>query len=283
MSARSVSQLLAMPAPPGQDRESWQRDLQILIGWAGGLSRTQIMARPEHVLDEAADRRLRELIARRERGVPIAYLTGRREFWSLELRVTPDTLIPRPETELLVERAVAAIPPDAPLRVVDIGTGCGAIILALAHERPRAELYATDISPAALAVARANADVLAPGRVRFLETAGTDNLPGPFDVVVSNPPYIADTDPCLLGPELAFEPLLALSGGPCGLDILDSLIRGAREQLRAGGRLLLEHGAGQSAAVRAALIKHGYQDIRGSRDLAGHERVLEALWEGVDG
>lgn len=283
MSPVPARELLATPAPPGQDPAAWRRDVERLICHVCGINRAHLLAHPEYPPTAAAYRHLQELLARRECGVPLAYLTGYQEFWSLRLALTPDTLIPRPETELLVERALAVIPIGQALRVVDIGTGSGAVALALAHERPLAQIYATDISAAALTVARANAAALGKSDIQFLERDGAQDLPGLFDVVVSNPPYVAETDPCLLGPGLAFEPLLALSGGAAGLAVLAHVIAGASTHLRTGGHLLLEHGTSQGSAVQDLLASHGYQHILCWRDLAGHDRVTGATWGLVDG
>jgi len=212
-------------------------------------------------------------VERRVQGEPVAYLTGRREFWSLELRVTPAVLVPRPETELLVERALALAPPGA-ARVADLGTGSGAIALALARERPAWEIVATDVSTAALAVAAENARVLGLGRVDFRAGDWLAPLGGQtFDLLLSNPPYVAADDPALLA--LAHEPALALTPGHDALHCLRLLARGAAPYLRAGGWLLLEHGADQGPAVRRELVAAGFTHVRSHRDLSAHERSTE--------
>ena len=214
---------------------------------------------------------------RRRDGQPVAYLTGTREFYSLSLQVTPDVLIPRPETETLVEAALAYIAKDAAARILDLGTGTGAIALAIARERPRAEVMAIDVSDAALAVATANAQRLGIGNVRFAQSNWYAGLDGTrFDVIVSNPPYIAADDPHLREGDLRFEPRAALTPGGDGLDALRAIIADAPEHLSAGATLLVEHGYDQSDAVHALFAQHGFVDLKRWRDLAGHWRVAGA-------
>jgi release factor glutamine methyltransferase len=213
-------------------------------------------------------------VRRRLAGEPVAYLTGRREFWSLDLEVTPDVLVPRPETELLVERALAVLAGVQAPAVLDLGTGSGAIALAIASTRPDAAVTATDASPAALAVAERNARRLGISNVSFRAGdwyAALDR--GRFDVILSNPPYVAAGDPALAA--LAHEPLRALVAGPDGLAALAAVAAGARERLRPGGWLLVEHGAGQGAAVRDLLTRAGLASVATRADLAGHERASE--------
>ncbi|MGN6313584.1 MAG: peptide chain release factor N(5)-glutamine methyltransferase, partial [Rhodanobacteraceae bacterium] len=218
------------------------------------------------------------LIARRARGEPIAYLIGSRGFHALELRVSPDVLIPRPETELLVELALARIPVDAECRVADLGTGSGAIALSIARERPRARVLATDASGAALAVARDNARRLNLTNVGFAQGDWCAALGDgcDFDLIVSNPPYIAEDDPHLREGDLRFEPRAALASGADGLDAICAIVRDARAHLRGGGWLLLEHGFAQGAQVRALLQESGYREVFTERDLEGRERTTGA-------
>src|SRR5690606_41469022 len=211
---------------------------------------------------------------RRVAGEPVAYLTGRRGFRHLELQVTPDTLVPRPETELLVELALERLPTDRELRIADLGTGSGAIALALASERPRASVVATDASAAALAVARANADALGIANVEFREGDWFDAVRGErFDLVASNPPYIAEGDPHLQAGDLRFEPAMALSSGSDGLDAIRRIVAGAPAHLQPGGGLLLEHGWEQGAAVRALLSAAGFHAVATARDLEQRDRI----------
>jgi release factor glutamine methyltransferase len=206
-------------------------------------------------------------------GEPIAYLTGVREFWSLPLQVTPDVLIPRPETELLVEIALEFIPRDASWRVADLGTGSGAVALAIAHERPSCEIHATDCSEAALRVARLNVGTLAPGRVQLHQGSWLDPLTGSFRVVVSNPPYVAEDDPHLAAGDCRFEPREALTPGPDGLAAIRRLAHEALPRLEPGGLLAFEHGYDQGSAARVILDELGYRHIETRPDLEGRERV----------
>jgi release factor glutamine methyltransferase len=260
---------------------------------AAGVLLAHVLNRPRAVLithgelpiEPAAAARYRALVARRVAGEPIAYLTGRREFWSLPLEVTPAVLIPRPETELVVERALALLPATqvavADVRVADLGTGSGAIALALASERPRWVLTATDQSEAALAVARSNAARLNLGHIEFLAGDWFAALTGRrFEAIVSNPPYVAEGDPALAA--LRHEPAGALRAGPSGLEALRHLIAGASVHLERNGWLLLEHGADQADPVAAALVAAGYARVRCHCDLAGRDRVTEGRWLGVD-
>ena len=214
------------------------------------------------------------LVQRRVCGEPVAYLTGSRGFWTLDLAVTPATLIPRPETELLVEQALARMPADTAVRVADLGTGSGAVALALAKERPLAQLVATDASCDALDVARGNAQRNALVNVEFRHGDWLTPVLGErFDVIVSNPPYIADHDPHLDQGDLRFEPALALSCGVDGLDAIRMIAIAAPAHLRAGGWLLLEHGLDQGPAVRTLLRDAGFYGVKTVRDLEARDRV----------
>jgi release factor glutamine methyltransferase len=219
------------------------------------------------------------LARRRREGEPVAYLTGVREFWGLPLAVTSAVLIPRPETEALVEIALARLPADRDTRVLDLGTGSGAIALAIAHERPRAQVLATDVSAAALAVARQNGRRLALANVEFLQSDWYAEMPatwrgGRFDVIASNPPYIVAGDPHLAAGDLRHEPAGALSPGGDGLASLRRIVAGARDHLAPGGTLVVEHGFDQSEAVRALFAGAGLTEVLAQRDLAGIPRVV---------
>jgi release factor glutamine methyltransferase len=246
-----------------------------------GLGRSALFSMPERPLTPPETARVMDWATRRADGVPLAYLCGEREFWSLPLRVGPAVLVPRPETETLVARAL--ITGDAWCRstataasTLDLGTGSGAIALAIAVERPDWPVTAIERSPAALAVARENARLLKVGRLEFL--AGDWFAPlgtRRFALVVSNPPYVAADDPVLHGDSLRHEPRAALTPGIDALADLHALIDAAPDHLLPGGGLLLEHGADQAAAVRERLAARGYADIVSHRDPAGHERVTE--------
>lgn len=247
-------------------------DAEILLAHALGVSRAVLAAEPGRALDAEQAQALEALALRRIAGEPVAYLTGRREFWSLELEVTPDVLVPRPETELLVELALSALPRDIRPEVLDLGTGSGAIALALARERGDAIVTAVDASGAALAVAERNARRLGIGNARFLRGSWYAPVgPARFDAIVSNPPYVAEGDPALAS--LAPEPRLALVAGPDGLGAIAKICAGAQAHLAPGGFLLVEHGAAQGAAVRELVARAGLVAVATHRDLAGLERV----------
>lgn len=244
-----------------------------LLDQALGISSARRLARPDAPVPPAQAARAQALAARRAAGEPLAYLTGRRGFWSLELEVTPAVLVPRPETERLVELALSRLDGVRAPRVADLGTGSGALACALAHERPDATVLATDRDGAALAVARRNARNLGLP-VHF---ARMDWLAGvraaAFDLVVANPPYIAPGDPCLEADGVRCEPRQALVAGPDGLAALHVIAVQAPAALARGGWLLLEHGAAQGAAVRALLREAGLREVTTAADLAGLERV----------
>jgi len=249
-------------------------EAELLLAHALGVSRARLYAWPEHEPEPMQREAFDRLIAARERGEPIAYLTGRREFWSLDLAVTPDVLIPRHETELLVELALDRIARDRDVRVADLGTGSGAIALALARERPLARVTATDASAAALDVARRNAARLGIGNVAFAVGDWYAALgDARFDLIISNPPYIAAGDAHLAQGDLRFEPAAALASGADGLDAIRRIVADAPEHLADGGALLLEHGFDQSLRVRALLDAAGFQNVTSVSDNGGHERV----------
>lgn len=252
-------------------------EVELLLSHVLDRSRAWLYAWPEHEVDGEQQAVFERLIEARAQGEPIAYLTGHREFWSLDLTVTPDVLIPRPETELLVELALARIPHDANVRVADLGTGSGAIALALAHERPLARVLATDASVAALAVARGNAARLDLRNVEFAAGDWCSALGDErFDVIVSNPPYIASGDEHLGRGDLRSEPMSALASGSDGLDAIRRIVAQAPAHLHAGGWLLLEHGWDQAARVRELLDTPAFRAVATERDDSGHERVTMA-------
>ena len=256
--------------------ESARLDAEVLLAHALGRDRAYLYGHSDEPLDAETRARFAALAARRAGGEPVAYLVGRREFWSLDLEVAPGTLIPRPETETLVAGALERIPADAPLRVADLGTGSGAVALALARERPQAFVVGVERSARALAVAAANVRRLAPRGVRLVRGDWCE----PFaehslDVVVTNPPYVAEDDPHLGRGDAAFEPREALVGGPDGLQAVRRIARSAPAHLRPGGWLLLEHGEDQGPRVRETLCRFGYRDVRTLADLAGRDRVTE--------
>ncbi|MBW8823753.1 MAG: peptide chain release factor N(5)-glutamine methyltransferase [Xanthomonadales bacterium] len=237
-------------------------------------SHTWLFTNRDAVLGHEQARNFELLVKRREQGEPVAYLTGRRGFWSLDLEVTPATLIPRPETELLVELALERLPIDRTSRVADLGTGSGAIALAIANERKQSQVIATDASSDALEVAQRNAQRLAIANVEFRRGEWFAPLHGErFDLIASNPPYVAVGDPHLDAGDLRFEPASALSSGGDGLDDIRIIVAHAPAHLRDGGWLMLEHGHDQGAAVRALLEQEGFVEVATRRDLEGRDRV----------
>jgi release factor glutamine methyltransferase len=248
-------------------------EAELLLAHAMQRPRSWFYAHASDVLDAADADAFEALVKRRLHGEPVAQITGQRGFWSLELTVTADTLIPRPETELLVELALDRMPRAEPLRVLDLGTGTGAIALAIASERPLADVTATDASAGALAVAAGNArDAGLP--VRFLPGDWFAAVPREqFDLVLSNPPYIADDDPHLQQGDLRFEPRTALASGADGLDAIRAICAGTPAHLAPGGWLLVEHGFEQGAAVRDLFRAAGLEQVATERDLEHRDRV----------
>jgi release factor glutamine methyltransferase len=264
--------LTAAAGESGGDEST--REIELLLGHALGRDRAWLYAHADDALDPDAAIGFHALLQRRAGGEPLAYITGRREFWSLDLVVTPDVLIPRPETELLVELALRRIPQGAKVEIADLGTGSGAIALAIASERPYARILAIDRSAAALAVARSNAESLRIGNVAFAMGDWYGALAGRrFDVIVSNPPYVAVDDPHLAQHGLRFEPAAALASGSDGLEAIRAIAAGAPVHLQPGGWLLLEHGFEQGAAVRALLQQSEFVDVFSAVDLERRERV----------
>lgn len=258
-------------ALPGDEA---RREVALLLRHALGASEAWLVAHADDEVDAATAAGFHALVERRARGEPVAYLVGVRGFHDLELEVSPDVLIPRPETELLVELALQRIPVDADCAVADLGTGSGAIALAIAKARPRARVLATDASEAALAVARHNVERNAIANLTFAEGDWCEALgDARFDVIVSNPPYIATGDPHLREGDLRFEPVMALASGADGLDAIRVIVRGAPAHLKPGGSLLFEHGWEQGAAARALFTQSDYHGTFTARDLEGRERV----------
>ncbi|MCC7410662.1 MAG: peptide chain release factor N(5)-glutamine methyltransferase [Gammaproteobacteria bacterium] len=254
--------------------DSARLDAELLLAAVLGLDRSALYREPERRLDAASRARFLQLLAERARGRPIAHLTGQREFWSLRLAVTEATLVPRPQTELLVELALVCIDADGRRDVLDLGTGSGAIAVAIAHSRPACRVCGVDRSPGALAVAARNLRQLELRNVSLLECDWYAAFGARcFDLIVANPPYVESADPRLDAIELRHEPRLALDGGSDGLAALRHVVAGAPACLRYGGTLLVEHGAEQGAQVRELFGRAGFVDIDTARDLDGHERV----------
>jgi len=262
--------------------ESAETDARLLMAHALGIDRAELIANGERTLKPDEIEAIDALAARRLRHEPVARIFGRKEFWNLTLTVTPDVLVPRPETETVVEAALDAAVRDAlqmeKLRILDIGTGSGALLLALLSELPNAVGTGTDISTAALAVARANAERNdLSGRCSFIACDIAVGLKGPFDLIVSNPPYVARGDIATLAPDVRdYDPALALDGGDDGLSAYRAIAAQAPGLLAPGGRLIVELGAGQEAAVRALFTKAGLAVAATYDDLAGIRRALIA-------
>lgn len=249
-------------------------DAELLLAFALDSRREKVLAWPERVASEQVRERFTTLVERRLRGEPLAYLTGTKEFWSLELDVNPSVLIPRPETERLVEVVLAYAPNHRPQSVLDLGTGSGAIALALKTERPLAALTGVDVSASALQIARRNGERLGL-EIQWLQSdwfsaLGTDR----FDIIAANPPYVSDNDAHLS--RLTAEPIAALAAGADGLNAIRQIVSAAPWHLRAQGLLALEHGSRQGAAVRALLEQGSWAEIRCHQDLAGLDRVTSA-------
>lgn len=256
--------------------DSPQLDTELLLARALDVPRSYLFAHPEDCLDPAAVDRFSSAMERRVTGMPIAYITGEKEFWSMILIVSPATLVPRPETEVLVDQALQRIPQAGNFSVLDLGTGSGAVALVIARERPHCDVTATDVSDAALTVARENANRHALPNVEFLHGDWTapiaDRL---FDLVVTNPPYVPSDDPDL--ENLRYEPRVALAAGDDGLDAIRRISVEARSVIRKGGSLLIEHGDKQKEGLARILSRDGWQNISHVNDLSGKPRVTIAV------
>ncbi|SDI66911.1 peptide chain release factor N(5)-glutamine methyltransferase [Pseudomonas panipatensis] len=255
------------------DSPSARLDSELLLAAALGKPRSFLRTWPERVVSREAHERFDAWLERRRAGEPVAYILGRQGFWSLDLEVAPHTLIPRPDTELLVESALQLLP-ASPARVLDLGTGTGAIALALACERLSWRVLGVDRIPEAVALAERNRERLRLGNVAFRQSHWFSALAGErFAMIVGNPPYIPSSDPHLREGDVRFEPKSALVAGQDGLDDIRQIVREAPAYLDAGGWLLLEHGYDQAEAVRDLLLSGGFTQVESRRDLAGHERI----------
>ena len=255
------------------DSPTARLDIELLLAAAIGKSRSYLHTWPERIVSSEAALTFASYLQRRSAGEPVAYILGQQGFWKLDLEVAPHTLIPRPDTELLVEVALVLLP-ATPLQVLDLGTGSGAIALALASERGGWQVTAVDRVPEAVALAERNRQRLQLDNAKVLASHWFDALQGQrFALIVSNPPYIAEQDPHLAAGDVRFEPSSALVAGSDGLDDLRQIITQAPQHLLPGGWLLLEHGYDQAAAVRELLARHGFEQIQSRTDLGGHERI----------
>lgn len=267
----TIESLLSAATLP--DSPTARLDAELLLAHVLGKSRSYLRTWPEQAVTGEQAQRFAALIERRRTGEPVAYILGRQGFWSLDLEVAPHTLIPRADTELLVETALALLP-AGPARVLDLGTGTGAIALALASERPGWTLVGVDRVPEAVALAERNRVRLKRGNARFCESHWFSALAGErFQMILANPPYIAADDRHLGEGDVRFEPASALVAGPDGLDDIRAIVEQAPAYLEAGGWLLLEHGFDQAAAVRDLFAERGFITVESRRDLGGHERI----------
>lgn len=260
------------------DSESPKRDAEILLEYVTGKARTYLLAFGETELTAEQEAQLAALLARRQAGEPVAHLVGEREFWSLPLYVSAATLIPRPDTECLVEQALERLPAE-PCEILDLGTGTGAIALALASERPDCDVTAVDVMPDAVALAKRNVARLERHNVTVLHSSWFSALAGrSFGMIVSNPPYIDEHDPHLAQGDVRFEPLTALVAGNAGLADLEHIVTTSRQHLLPGGWLLVEHGWTQGEAVRALFTDAGFHAVETCRDYGGNDRLTLGQW-----
>jgi len=261
-----------------ENSDSPKRDAQILLGFVTGKSRTFILAFAETTLTDAQYGQLEVLLARRVKGEPVAYLVGEREFWSLPLRVSPATLIPRPDTECLIEHALTCLPSHS-CHILDLGTGTGAIALALASERPDCQVTALDVVPEAVDLARSNAEHLGITNIKVLHSHWFNALDAQrFALIVSNPPYIDGDDPHLSLGDVRFEPKTALVADNHGLADIEILIAQARDFLEPNGWLILEHGWQQGAEVRQLFLNAGFRDVNTGKDYGDNERLTSGRY-----
>ena len=273
----TVKELLAEAEQRLQHLDTGRLDAEVLLAFLLNMGREALFAHPEKTVtpEQAAD--FQSLVAKRMDRFPVAYLTGIREFWSIGLLISQETLIPRPETESLVETALELIPVDEPVNILDAGTGSGAIAIAIARERPQSYVTASDISRDALTVAQENAVRLNIKNIRFRESDWFSAFTGEvFDLVVCNPPYVDSRDRGFHSGEIRYEPRLALDGGYLGMQMINHIIPAAGEHLKQDAPLLLEHGCDQGESIRYLFISNGYVDVKTRLDYAGRERVSMA-------
>lgn len=254
-------------------------DAEVLLCLALNKPRSHLRAWPDKPLQPEQLATFTALLEQRQKGIPIAYITGNREFWSRDFQVSPDVLIPRPDTELLIELSLQLIPADEPFKIIDLGTGSGIIAITLAVERPHAQISATDISVAALRIARLNADRHKINNVQFYQSNWYSNVPdSKFNLIISNPPYIAEDDSHLQQGDVRFEPQTALCAAEQGLSDIKIIATLARNHLELDGNLLIEHGYDQQQQVQALFKDLHYDKVQTYKDLSGQPRVTYGLW-----
>jgi release factor glutamine methyltransferase len=254
-------------------------DAEVLLCHVLQKERSYLRAWPDKLLEPEQQEQFWALTEKRRQGMPVAYLIGRREFWSRDFHVSPDVLIPRPDTELLVELGLNLIPPDAPFKLIDLGTGSGIIAITLAAERPHAQVIATDLNSAALEIAKQNARHHHITNIHFYQSDWFNNTPDiQFDLVISNPPYIAKDDSHLQESDVRFEPQTALVAAQQGLRDIETIADGARDHLKPQGHLLIEHGYNQQHQIQTIFKGLGYDKVRTYQDLSGQPRVTYGQW-----
>ncbi len=254
--------------------DSARLDAELLLCDVMRFERSSIYAHPDQTIPDEKLKLFQSLIERRREGHPIAHLTGKKEFWSLQLNINTQTLIPRPETECLVEAALTLIPDDTDFSLLDLGTGSGAIAIAIASEKPRCSITATDINPDALEIAKKNAADYQLDNIGFLLSDWYKNIPAQsFDLIISNPPYIKQGDEHLLQGDVRFEPELALIAGADGMQAINIILEGANKYLVHNACLLIEHGYDQKQPVQKAFLTHGFIEIKTLQDLSAQDRI----------
>ena len=279
----TIKQTLALAGRLDGLSDTARLDVAVLLAHALERDKTYLYTWPDRELTAAQQQVFKSLLAQRQKGVPIAYLVGEKEFWSLPIKVSSDTLIPRPDTELLVQLGLELFASDSPRTIADLGTGTGAIALALAHERSRWQVLGADISPQIVALAEQNRVAFQLMNLRFVVSDWCSALPKQaFDLILGNPPYIAADDPHLLCGDVRFEPKTALVSEEDGLHDIKCIATQAKDHLKLQGFLLLEHGCQQAQAVREILSAVGYSNMKTFQDLAGLDRATQCQWRGEE-
>ena len=279
----TIKQTLALAGKLEGLSDTARLDVAVLLAHALERDKTYLYTWPDRELTAAQQQVFESLLAQRQKGVPIAYLVGEKEFWSLSIKVSSDTLIPRPDTELLVQLGLELFASDSPRTIADLGTGTGAIALALAHERSRWQVLGADISPQIVALAEQNRVAFQLMNLRFVVSDWCSALPKQaFDLILGNPPYIAADDPHLLCGDVRFEPKTALVSEEDGLHDIKCIATQAKDHLKLQGFLLLEHGCQQAQAVREILSAAGYSNMKTFQDLAGLDRATQCQWRGEE-